>query len=183
MGNRGKDTHPRTRLILNLLEYVPIYRVQLISSDIILSLPILLLGLLYWYTRITSAGIDSPATLITGGAILLEMVASAWKISFAKSVTWEMYIFLVFLSGFDLAQSFMMIRLVLPFEVIWKGWIPSGLIRSRWTKRERATRRSEAKISWVQRGLVSIIKRQFSELMGSPRQEFSQLYTRFITSI
>jgi len=124
----------------------------------------------------TSAGIDSPATLITGGAILLEMVASAWKTSFAKSVTWEMYIFLFFLSGFDLAQGYIMIRLVLPFEVIWQGWKPSGLVRSRWTKRERATRRLEGKISWVQRGLVSSIECHSSELISSSPLDYTQWY-------
>jgi hypothetical protein len=168
---------------MSLLEYVPIYRAQLISSEIFLSLPILLLGLLYWYTRMTSAGIDCPATLIAGGAILLEMVASVWKSSFAKSVTWEMYIFLFFLSGFDLAQAYMMIRLVLPFEVVWKGWIPSGLVRSRWTKRERATRRLEGKVSWVQRGLVSTIECHLSELMGSSPLDCTQLYIQSIISI
>jgi hypothetical protein len=44
------------------------------------------------------------------------MVAGMFKTSFAKSVGWEMYIFLLFLSGFDLAQAYLMIRLVLPFE-------------------------------------------------------------------
>ena len=160
-----------------------INRAQLISSDIILSFPILLLGLLYWYTRVTSAGIDSPATLLTGGTILLEMVASAWKISFAKSVTWEMYIFLLFLSGFDLAQGYMMIRLVLPFELVWKGWMPSGLVRSRWTKRERASRRLEGKISWVQRGLVSTVACHSNLLTGSSRLDCSRLCIRSTTSI
>jgi hypothetical protein len=131
----------------------------------------------------TSAGINSAATLIAGGAILLEMVASVWKSSFAKSVTWEMFIFLFFLSGFDLAQAYMMMRLVLPFEVVWKGWIPSGLVRSRWTKRERATRRLEGKISWVQRGLVSTFECHLSELMGSSPLDYTRLYIRYITSI
>jgi hypothetical protein len=124
-------------------------------SDVVLSLPILLLGILYWYTRITSAGIDSTATLLGGSAILLEMVSGIYKSSRAKSVSWEMFVFLTFLSGFDLAQSVLMIRLVLPFEVVWDGWLPKGLVRSRWTKRERATRRLEGKVNWVQRAIVS----------------------------
>lgn len=73
----------------------------------------------------------------------------------AKSVSWEMFVFIIFLSGFDLAQGYLMLRLVLPFEMVWRGWVPSGLVRSRWTKRERATRRLEGKTTWAQRGLVS----------------------------
>jgi hypothetical protein len=58
------------------------------------------------------------------------------------------------MSAFDLATGYMMIRLVLPFEIIWKGWVPNGLVRSQWTKRERATRRLEGKVNWTQRAVV-----------------------------
>jgi hypothetical protein len=74
----------------------------------------------------------------------------------AKSFSWELFVFLLFISGFDLAKGYMMINLVLPFEVTWKGWLPSGLVRARWTKRERATRRLEGRTSWSQIGLVSL---------------------------
>jgi hypothetical protein len=113
--------------------------------------------MLYWYTRVTSAGIDSIATLSAAGSILLDIIGGAIKAISAKSFSWELYIFVLILSGFGLAQGCMMIRLVLPFEVVWKGWLPVGLVRSRWTKRERATRRLESKTSWLQRGLVNIL--------------------------
>ena len=74
-----------------------------------------------------------------------------------------MFVFMFFMSGFDLAQGYFMLRLVLPFEVVWAGWVPKGLVRSRWTKRERATRRLEGKVNWVQRAIVSYTHLEESE--------------------
>jgi hypothetical protein len=86
---------------------------------------------------------------------MLDQVIAIYNGARSKTVSWEMFVFILLLMGFDTAQCVWMFKLALPFEVVWQGWLPAGLRRTRWTKRERATRRLEGKINWTQRGLVS----------------------------
>jgi hypothetical protein len=56
------------------------------TSNIILGLTIAVLKILYWYTRMTSVGIDSAATFLAACAVFLEIVAGVIKASSAKLV-------------------------------------------------------------------------------------------------
>lgn len=127
-----------------------------IYRDILLSFPIGVLSLLYWYTRQTTAGLHSSAMTVIASVIFFEEVYFVYYGGRSKTVSWEMYVFVIAFSGLDLFEAIMMIKLVLPFEVIWGDWLPKGFRRTGWTKRERDTRRQERKVNWVQRGIVSL---------------------------
>jgi hypothetical protein len=129
--------------------------VELIYSDFVIGFPLAILTTLYWYTRTTSAGLDMPATLLLASSMIIDQITSFYKGARSKTISWEMFVFVSLFMVFDTAQCVWMLKLALPFEVIWKGWTPAGLRRTRWTKRERATRRLEGKVNWTQRGLVS----------------------------
>jgi hypothetical protein len=96
-----------------------------------------------------------PATLLLASSMIIDQIISFYKGARSKTISWEMFVFVSLFMAFDTAQCVWIFKLALPFEVTWKGWTPAGLRRTRWTKRERATRRLEGKVNWTQRGLVS----------------------------
>jgi hypothetical protein len=127
----------------------------MIHRDIILSFPIAILSLLYWYTRQTTAGLHSFGMTLVASMVIFEEVYFVYFGGRSKTVSWEMYIFAIAFSGLDLFEAIMMFKLILPFEVVWGNWLPTGIRRTGWTKRERDTRRQERKVNWTQRGAVS----------------------------
>lgn len=127
----------------------------LICRDIFLSLPITILSLLYWYTRQTTAGLHSFGMTLVASGMVFDVVHFAFYGGRSKTLSWEMYVFVLAFSGLDVFEAVMMAKLVLPFEVTWGAWLPTGVRRTGWSKRERNTRRLEGKINWVQRGIVS----------------------------
>lgn len=111
--------------------------------------------LLYWYTRSTTAGLHSYATLLNAGYILMGHIIYLYRGAVSKTFSWEMYVFGFIFSGLDVFQAVTMLRLILPFEVVWGNWLPNGVRRVGYTKRERDTRRLERKVEWTKRALVS----------------------------
>ena len=161
LGNRGHGTHPRTRFILGILEYVPSNpasqgdKVANPIRDFGLSFPISILSILYWYTRLTNAGIHSFSMYIIAGCIFFEFINFIYVGGKSKTVTWETYVIALVMSGLDLFEGWMIIKLIFPFELVWGDWFPISIRRTGSTKRERITRRQERSITWIQRGAVS----------------------------
>lgn len=93
--------------------------------------------------------------LLIASTIVFETLHFVYTGGRSKTVSWEMYVFALVMSGFDLFEAIVMFRLVLLFELVWGAWVPVGVRRTGWTKRERDTRRAEREIDWVRRGLVS----------------------------
>lgn len=121
------------------------------SRDLFLSFPILILCLLYWYTRLTSAGLHSSSVFLFAGSIIAHFIHFIYVGAKSKTAGWEAFVFLLVMSVFDIFQAWIMIKLVLPFELVWGDWVPVGIRRTGWTKRERITRRQEKSVvNWVQ---------------------------------
>ena len=93
---------------------------------------------------------------IISGVIFFEFLNFVYMGGKSKTVSWDMYIFALAWSGLDLFEGWLISKLVLPFELVWGDWVPKGIRRTGLTKRERATRRQEKGITWVQRGAVSL---------------------------
>ncbi|OCF42859.1 hypothetical protein I317_03336 [Kwoniella heveanensis CBS 569] len=133
-GSRGKGTHPWRRLIITMIR------------DVFLSIPIWILGLLYWYTRLTVRGIYLPSvyTLVATGLVKAAvMQISLWHTSTEVGTG----ILTVLFTLLELAPLFLQLRLVLPFEVERKGWKLS-FRRWRWSHSERASQRQGTGFDW-----------------------------------
>ena len=136
-GDHGTGTRPYTRLALSFF------------ADGVVLLSIVILRLLYWYTRTTTAGLSISGTVLQGisgivdnaGWLYYTMIVPGWGVG-----TLILNIIILF---WDLLPVVFMLQLISPYgmEDRWKG-----VKRRVWTHRERASRRlGEAKplLPWI----------------------------------
>ncbi|WVQ96950.1 hypothetical protein IAU59_004059 [Kwoniella sp. CBS 9459] len=143
-GNRGKDTHPWRRFVITMIR------------DVFLALPLWILSLLYWYTRLTIRGIHLPAVYTFVASKLFQ--TTVMQIGLWHSMT-EVGtgILTVLFTLVELAPVFLQLKLVLPFEVERKGW-KLTFRRWRWSHSERASQRQGTGFDWkVWTGVLAVL--------------------------
>lgn len=123
------------------------------GSDCVLAPPTGILVLLYWYTRLTSAGIHGSATVTLAIVALLDHGRRIWRTYDGNSPDQYLLALVFFFVAVDALQSALMASVVLPFDIQFTGF-RLRISRSQSTKRERDTRRAEAYIEWRTRGIV-----------------------------
>lgn len=127
----------------------------LVVSRETLSVPIALLHIVYWYTRTTLTGISVLSILISFiGSLLREITDILHDPSVGDGPISKFGIYAVFVVWFSTPLYFSL-RLISPFRVVWRGWVPSGVVRIGYTHSERASIRAEGKDSEAMKVAVS----------------------------
>jgi hypothetical protein len=191
-GDRHEGSHPWRRFMLSVIEYVvrvplgpprsSIHGAARACADALfgnsqdrltnisffaLSLPILILDVLYWYTRQTPTGVSHIGTLLSGLYLVVQASSLvAWN--YSSHDLGSAFASLVF-DGLACVPAFLMLKLVWPLEWAdvgptpdkgkWKRWFSGwkkGMRRTRWNHRERRNLRIEAKVSWLRVVAVSL---------------------------
>lgn len=120
----------------------------------------LVLTVLYWYTRQTATGISHTGSALIGLSLFSHAICQiAW--SYSAHGTGATFAAVVF-EGMVCVPAFLMLKLVWPFEWAdvapasgrgkWKRWFSGwkkGLRRTRWDHRERRNLRLEATVTWL----------------------------------
>ncbi|WVW80480.1 hypothetical protein I302_102462 [Kwoniella bestiolae CBS 10118] len=126
-GAKKEGTHPIRRLIITTLRTF-------------LAFPILILNLIYWYTRSTTVGINHPATYISSGGLLLTALVGIAQ-GFKDVDGWSDGVLLVLLTVFEIVPAILQLKATLPIELVWDGWWKFSVRRWRWSHNERNSMR------------------------------------------
>ncbi|WVF71011.1 hypothetical protein IAT40_005807 [Kwoniella sp. CBS 6097] len=133
-GSRGEGTHPYRRLVITFVR------------DVLLAIPLWVLTLLYWYTRLTIRGIHLPAVYTFIASKFVQTTAmqiSLWHTTDEVGTG----ILSIFFTLLELAPVFLQLKLVLPLEAERKGW-KLTFRRWRWSHSERASQRQGTGYDW-----------------------------------
>lgn len=107
---------------------------------------------MYWYTRTTTAGLDTPSWLLFAAGLVGEKVSFLVYLHSSEQDLGAWIPALLF-TAWDLLPAVFILKLVFPFEVKRVGW-RIDVRRWRWGHRERASRRISAGIPWSHRAAV-----------------------------
>ena len=111
------------------------------------------LHILYWYTRLTSTGIDSTAAYFRG---IGDMSTALNIIAYMFSTGIGAGLWAVTVDGPGTLPAILMLRLISPLEV--EEWsvrrMRFKIRRSRWTHRERNSRRLQSHLTLIYRLIV-----------------------------
>jgi hypothetical protein len=123
----------------------------------VLSWPVHLLSIHYWYTRLTSIGINRTSVYMISLGALYSTVSSfaslaPWKEQFEF---WISFFFTLVVCVWYTIPTILALKLVSPIALVWKRWVPVGLLRIERSHRERAFLRSDVKIPILQLLTVS----------------------------
>ncbi|WWC60638.1 uncharacterized protein I303_103212 [Kwoniella dejecticola CBS 10117] len=128
-GSRTPGTHPKTRLFLTTIKTL-------------LAFPVIILELIYWYTRQTTTGINHYGVYTQATGILAAAAIglySAWEQDDNES--WGDTLLLILFVLFEITPAILQLRTVLPFEVQRNGWWRFTVSRWRWSHSERNSMR------------------------------------------
>ncbi|OCF75317.1 hypothetical protein I204_04170 [Kwoniella mangroviensis CBS 8886] len=126
-GAKKEGTHPIRRLIITTLRTL-------------VAFPILILNLIYWYTRTTTVGINHPAAYISSGGMIINALVSLGQ-GFKEIDGWSDGVLLVLLSTLEFIPAILQLKVTLPIEMVRNGWWKFNLKRWRWSHNERNSMR------------------------------------------
>ncbi|WWC88183.1 uncharacterized protein L201_003088 [Kwoniella dendrophila CBS 6074] len=121
-GSRTEGTHPIRRLII-----------QIISG--LTAIPILILHLIYWYTRSTTIGINHPSVYFAISSVLLGALTNLSE-GLKESESWLDYLTSSLMFLFEISPAILQLRTISPFELI-RNKYKFTLKRWRWSHNER----------------------------------------------
>ncbi|WWC68330.1 uncharacterized protein I206_102255 [Kwoniella pini CBS 10737] len=125
-GSRTNGKHPKTRLFLTTIKTL-------------LAFPIIILELIYWYTRQTSNGLNFFSIYFKSIGILLTSLIGLinnWKNENENKNWLNSLIFLFFLI-FEISPAILQLRIIFPFEIKKIGWFKFNFKRWKWSHSER----------------------------------------------
>ncbi|CED83504.1 hypothetical protein [Phaffia rhodozyma] len=142
---------------------------------------LIILQVMFVYTRNSSAGISIPSNLLL---LFLPMVRVAYKFSSEPLISKGVHTIEMVSS---LSAIWLWACLWWGFEIQWGGWnalLPVGVKRNKPTHSERRSKRVDSQFTWFQRGLFVVVLticmahvHKLPELITSTHR-----YTRFSTS-
>ncbi|WVR05554.1 hypothetical protein IAU60_002573 [Kwoniella sp. DSM 27419] len=133
-GSKGHGTRPFTRLVI------------VITRDLVLGLPVALLTLLYWHTRVTVQGINIVGTTLFALSHFAETTVEQWGVWHGVDEVGT-GILMALWAAFEYAPGVLQLKTVLPVEIERTGW-KLGIRRVHWTHKERASMRKGTGYDW-----------------------------------
>ncbi|KAF5375938.1 hypothetical protein D9615_008271 [Tricholomella constricta] len=146
----SENAHPRRRFFLNILQLV-------------LGCVIIVLDVLYWFTRTSTVSISVIGTVLIAGSIAIEAVVPAFSLRLLLENDVSDWISTAFSTLLELVPALLMIKPLLRISIKrrvgtrWARWIPV-VYSTPVTHAERTSYRLDARMSyWIKGSILALI--------------------------